>query len=481
MSDDLTTEQQMAMEFFTNSFLLSRLRLGQNTGHEGERNYNEVLGYPDKVTNDMLIQLFGRHDIASRIVKAYPDALWTNPPKVTDDNESDEETPFEKAFTDLDKELGIWRYIKRADTMAGLGRYSILYFGEAGEITNDDLKEESSIGEVTFMMAFAEKAANISQVITDLTNPKFGQPKTYTVDLADVMGEAAGTTTSTTGFTNATIEVHESRTVRFADNLLDNEVFGFPLLQLVYNRMMDLQKTVGGGAEMWWMNARGGLNAAIDPLTQLSAADKEAFEEEVKQFQHNLTRMIKSRGIELKPLVHAIDSPEHLFDAILSLISGGTGIPKRILTGSEAAQLASEQDENNWHARITEKRSEKEPVARSIIDRFIETGQLPEPKDGDYDLDWPELKTLSVKDKAEAANKIAGAIATYANSPESETVVPRKQFVEETLDMEFREDEIEEIEKQMEEEEREIREHDDQMTREGFAAKAKQFSPAANE
>ena len=73
---------------------------------------------------------------------------------------------------------------------------------------------------------------------------------------------------------------------------------------------------------------------------------------------------------------------------IVNLISGTTGIPTRILLGSEAGQLASEQDRANWAERIDERRTLfcGPRILEPLADRFQEMGVLSE---GTVEFEWP--------------------------------------------------------------------------------------------
>lgn len=73
---------------------------------------------------------------------------------------------------------------------------------------------------------------------------------------------------------------------------------------------------------------------------------------------------------------------------IIALISGTTGIPQRILIGSEAGQLASEQDRANWAERIEERRAlYAEPnILEPLVDVFQDVGLLSK---GDIEFVWP--------------------------------------------------------------------------------------------
>jgi hypothetical protein len=164
----------------------------------------------------------------------------------------------------------------------------------------------------------------------------------------------------------------------------------------------------------------------------------------MEEFTHNLSRYLRTKGIDVNTLNFDIADPKNYFDMIVSLISATTGIPKRILTGSEQGQLASSQDENNWLARVNERQTDfcEIQVLRPILDWFIEHGVLPEPKDSDYEIKWPDLRTVSDTEKADVALKTSQALANYVNAQGTDMVMPPKQFFEDVLGLEYREDDL---------------------------------------
>lgn len=146
----------------------------------------------------------------------------------------------------------------------------------------------------------------------------------------------------------------------------------------------------------------------------MTAAAATALEEEAAEFHHGLRRILRTQGVDTKVLGAESADGEWLVDALFALIAGTTGIPKRILTGSEEGSLASTQDRHNWNERVAEReRTVAEPMAlRPFIDRMIELGALPEPKgdfDGGYRIDWPAQKATTIVEQGQVAESFARA------------------------------------------------------------------------
>ena len=102
-------------------------------------------------------------------------------------------------------------------------------------------------------------------------------------------------------------------------------------------------------------------------------------------YLHGFQRYLRLQGIDIQELKPQLADPSNHFAVLINMISIATGIPKRILLGSERGELASSQDEKNWADQIDSRRKDHcEPmILRPLIDSLIGVGVLPEPK-GEY-------------------------------------------------------------------------------------------------
>ncbi len=108
---------------------------------------------------------------------------------------------------------------------------------------------------------------------------------------------------------------------------------------------------------------------------------------------------------------------------LMGLLSGATGIPRRILLGSEAGQLASEQDRANWAERIEERRTSfAEPV---ILLPFIRKMQDAEvlPQTDDIEIEWPNAFHMSPLEENQAMAQKARAAVNLSKQNDRGTPV----------------------------------------------------------
>lgn len=435
-----------------NSLLLNRIRLTGSTSHGGERDFNSVFGYLSEVKADDMARQFGRKGIANRIASAYPKAVWNNPPEILDDPDNEDDTNFEESVKLLVKKLSLWNKIQRAEILANIGNYSVLFLGTGDEKSDEELVRAN---EVLFLTPYSEQGASIQEWGEDQTNERFGLPIKYQLDSIEI---ETGGGRMTQGGRSTSIVAHHSRVFHFTESPIDSDVYGQPIVRSVFDYLLDLEKVVGGAAEIFWVNGRGGFNMSADADALIT--DGASMEGQMTEYLHGLRRFLKTQGINIQPLQLTVESPRDHFDVLLQLISAGTGIPLRILSGSERGELASSQDERNWTNRVDEKRkNDSEKNLRQIIDKFIEIGVLPQPLNNDYVVKWPDLYVPTDMEKADIATKKAAAISSYANG-NSDYVVPPKQFVEDVLGLEYMEEEVEMIEQEDMEQEEKNRQQD---------------------
>ena len=175
----------------------------------------------------------------------------------------------------------------------------------------------------------------------------------------------------------------------------------------------------GGGAEAFWRRADAGIQFDLDPTLEVDEPAKEAMKKQIEAYEHDLQRMLTTRGVKIKQMGSDVADFSNSVNSIISLISAGTGIPQRVLMGSEQAKLASKMDRSNWDERVEDRRKDYAAphVVRPFIDRMIDLGVLPKPKDG-YDVLWTLVRVLDDEQRAQIAGQWANL-----NKDAGETVV----------------------------------------------------------
>jgi len=409
----------------TLSALVARQNLFSKLGSQygGDRDLYQALGYKITLTwNDYYAQ-YTRQDIAKAIIDRPASATWRGELRVFESKDA-EETEFEKAWTDLEKRLALKAQFKRLDKLTCLGEYAVLLLG-FDDISETNLlyKKVGKKAKLIYVKPVSQPVAEVHTWVKDTKDSRYGLPLTYKIALADP---------GQTGNAGTTVTVHYSRVIHITYDRLESEVLGTPVLKAVFNRLMDIEKLVGGSAEMFWRGARPGYHGKVDPDYQMTDDMEDTLKDQLDEFEHNLRRVLVNEGVEMKALDSQISDPQSHVDIQIQMISAETGIPKRILTGTERGELSSSQDEDTWLSLIKSRREDfAEPmILIPFINRCVEYGVLPKPKTDEWTVLWSDLFAKSEKDQAEVGRIRATALREYTLNPYAVEVVPPEAFFE---------------------------------------------------
>ena len=405
-------------------------RLGEQYG--GDRDIYEALGYPVQIEYSEYASKYLRQDIASAVINRPVNATWRGDVEIMEAGD-DKETALEKAWKDLEEELGLKSRFIRLDKLAGIGKYGVLVLGLDDVKKKDDAKLPV-VGKrkLMYVKPLGQDNAKIASWETKPGNKRYGLPVLYDITIVDSSTKAT-----------SVLQVHHSRIIHIVDGKLESEIEGQPRLENVYNRLMDLEKLTGGDAEMFWRGARPGYQGKVDKDYQLTQEMKDGLEDTVDEFEHNLRRIMVNEGIDLEALAQQVADPANHVDIQIQMISAATGIPKRILTGSERGELSSAQDKDEWMTYVQARRKEyAEPlILRPFIDRCIEYGILPKASTEGYSVKWEDLFAISESERVTIGKGRSEALSKYVSSPVGEAVMPPEAFLR--YCMGFDEDEIE--------------------------------------
>jgi len=448
------------------SNLTARLSMASQLGMQygGNRNMYDVLGYPKDITFDTYYLFFKRHDIAKAVINRPIKASWRGPVSPMEMND-DKDTPFELAWKALMEEhKTVKTTLIKADRLTGLGRFGGILLGLDDITTVQDYEYPvSGKRKLVYLKAFGENTCTIQEWEEDPRNPRYGLPKIYLISVDTDKGSTS-------------IKVHHTRIIHIVDESVDTDVYGTPRLEGIFNRLMDLEKLVGGSAEMFWKGARPGYSAAVEPNFQMTDKEYDELKTQIDEYEHNLRRILVNQGTKLDSLAQQVADPKNHVDVQIQMISAVTGIPKRILTGSERGELASSQDQDEWNAYIQDRRENfiEPQILRPFVDKLIELGILPKPQ-VEYSVQWQDLHATSDEDKARVGEIRARALKEYASQPTAEMLVPPLAFYEFFLGfsqeqiallIQMQEQHLKEVEMQDEEEEspdEEMEEEDDDV------------------
>lgn len=434
MSSIKQMETQAA--FITNLYDRAMAGIPVLDGRDGLRDIDRECGHPNEITPSDYMRMYRRGDVAKRIVNLEPDECWKDYPSIYE-TEEERETPFEKAVDKLIVQTKLYSYLHRLDRVSGIGRYAVLFLGlDDGEDFEtpapgyDDSGPTDTPGtaKVLYYRIFGETSAQVQSFESDRSNPRFGQPKYYTLAFEDVINEHQ--TTLTLG------KVHWSRVIHVADNLIESELLGAPRMEDVYNRLLDLRKVSGGSAEMFWKGGFPGLSFEVDPKQgEFDAEARAELREDVRAYAEGLQRYITMVGVSVKSLAPQISDPTNCTKNLLILMAITKGMPQQSFMGSQQGQLDSPQDTITWRERIMlrKERHVTPNIIRAVIDRFIQYGVLPKPTEQldqplPYIVRWEPMAALSEAERAQVAKDLTESLSRYATSG-AEALVPLGEWL----------------------------------------------------
>lgn len=408
----IETNSQIAEIRAAASVLIERIQYMRSHGitFSGMRDLYEVLGYDRQITPTQYRDRYRRGGIAGRVIDTPCNATWRGGIELVEDEDPKVSTEFEKAVEELNKRLKIWSTLWRADKLAQQGEYAVILIGALGNF--DEPLRKGKPEQLLYLTPFSQEDAIVQEWDTDYQSPRFGLPTKY--QLRRYADSLERTIVTQSGRAPAFVSPELNKPVHWtrvhhipAEGILDNEVFGPPALERIWNLLDDLDKVTGGGAEAFWLRANQGIQLDIDKDMTLNDTEKAALKEQADQYSNQIRRMLTTRGVDAKTLGSDVANFSNPADAILTQIAGAKAIPKRILTGSEMGELASSQDRDNWKDQVDGRQTQyADPYCvRPFFDRLIEYGYLPTP--AQYNTQWAHMQVLTETEKSEGAAKWA--------------------------------------------------------------------------
>jgi uncharacterized protein len=401
----------------------SRLGLSHRLGstHDGLREMEAIFGYKNRLTYADFKHVYGRGGLGQRVVTIWPEATWSQPPRVHNDPEAADPTPFEQDWDAFTARIGLYRRLAHADMLAQLGHYAGVLVGLRGQdLLSQPAIPVRSLDDLLFLQPYSEELLQIETFGTNASQPEYGKPLTYRLlqgtsqDTADVGLRRPP---------RAGVVIHASRVLHVPGQrgLDDPDIYGVPILEAIYNTLVDQMKAVGGGSEMFYRDAKGRLVAEARDGFSLSADDREFLDQEAAEWQHGMRDFLRVMGLDVKQLGGIVADPSNHFTVGMQIICGTIGVPMRIVLGTERGSLASSQDENAFLRGVTDRQvNYAEPLLlRPFLDKVL--ALVPSlPPQPDLTVEWPNLWSLSeiqqaevMKNRAQAVQAVLAAAATY--------------------------------------------------------------------
>jgi len=383
----------------------------------GARDMYAVLGYTRFLQQHDYVARYLRQDMAQRLINQPVMSTWADPPEILADQ------AFSDAWQTLTNPtlsgINVWQQIIRLDKLAGLGQFALLVFGFDDGQPLDRPLTSGAKRKILYLQPYAEAAVRVREYNEDNRSPRFGLPEVYTVSPGRFRPEMR---TGNQGYSYSSeygrrqFDVHASRVLHVAEGLLEDPVYGRSRLEVVTNLLDDLLKIVGGGSEAFWLVANRGMQIDVDKEMDLSPDDQANLQQEVEDYQHEIRRFIRTRGVKINPLAGKMTDPQGAFNNVIALLSAASGIPQSILVGSSRGETVSQQDRAAWSERVSERVTEyADPVVlRPFLDVCINAGTLPKPTS--IKINWPEAFKLNPLERAQTSAQMARSASNLSKS-----------------------------------------------------------------
>lgn len=407
-----------------------------------KRDIDKEAGYATKLDAEVFYAWYERKGLAARIVDIWPDLCWQECPEAYESEDIEESTAWEQAFKALDERFDFHELLHRFDKLLGIGRFGILIAGLSGMVEGETLatpiemtydvatgryKPSGSKRTLLYLMPFAENNVRIDRMVSDPSSPRYGWPEFYLVTMASPTASDAYATTN--------VQVHWSRVFHFADGRLSSNCFGIERLRQPFDYLYDLQKVASSSGEGYWQNGNPLLNIKTQGAPPPGVTiDTEGTKQQVWKLQNSLQKFLQLVGMEAEMLSPDIKDPSPFFDLFITLIAASIKVPKRILLGTEEAQLAGKQDSNHLSESVRGRRRKHcSKLYREFIYWLMALGVL------DWldtvHIDWDDEETMSEKEKADILKTKTDALVAYAGSIEARTVMTEPQYFEKVWGM----------------------------------------------
>lgn len=362
-------------------------------------------GYPLDLGFFNFWNMYRRFGVARRVVELYPDQTWLDDPIIEGGGK------FLKDLDALNEKAGLWRRLKGLDTRQRVGRYAGLFMRVRDGLSPEMPLEGKLSGLETLvdMVPLYESQLDVSSTQDDALADDFGMPMMYqfTSGTAGNRNEKAG----------SSFQIHPSRIIIASEDSDNSGIYGIPVLESIYNSLMDLRKVLGGGGEGFYKNASQSIVFDLkDPASARTNSDLlDKFNEQYDEFSQNRSRRAMwTPGMESNVLASNLISPKEFAESLAFDIAAGSNYPSSELFGNQTGRLAGDQDRKGFLSQVQARRVDfGTDLVTAALDWLIEHGVLPA---STYTVEWPDAMAPSADEKLSNAEKMATVNKTQFES-----------------------------------------------------------------
>jgi len=365
----------------------------------GNRNLYQIFGYDPYISIEKYRLAFERGGIATRIISAYPEDTWADGFDIYDDPDPNTITDWESTIEEFFTKIDFLAKCERMDILAGIGHYGCLLLNTPSIEFDQELPKRFSLDFITDVTPLDELRAKIDTYDKDEKSPRFGKPLFYRCELGTKSHPIPR-------------KVHYSHILHFVDGALESDIYGTPRLRSPWNRVIDLEKILGSGAEASLRRQDPGMHVKA-PLfdkdgkrIEFTGPQIDDIKEKFQKYDDGESKEIFTQGLEIDLLSSNVSNFGSNADSLMDQIAGITKIPKRKFIGSEQGKLAADQDSKGYDANVERRKKRLAiPFIRRFIDLLTLAGALPSVSE--YFVEPIVSTKLPVQDQSTVALRMA--------------------------------------------------------------------------
>lgn len=394
-----TPALELALNQALGEWSIVRARMGLVTpGHALDSKRTEAwceYGFPASLEFKDFYNLYRRGGIAAGAVNKILSRCWVTRPWIIQgdpDEESKNETAWEKKLKPLMRRGKFWREFKEADRRRLVSRYSglLLHIGDNGR-WDQPVRRSAALKKMTPAWECSLK------------------PKGY-----DANGDVSMWQYSTTQLDNATattFDIHPDRVFILGD--WSSEGIGF--LEPAYNNFVSIEKIEGGSGESYLKNASRHLNINFDKdvrLNQIAEAHgvpvgelQRVFDDVTREVNRGNDTTVVTQGATVTPLVANVPDPTGPYNINLQTAASGLDIPTKILVGQQTGERASTEDEKYMNKRCQSRREDLGDEIGDLLEQLMRIKVVDFQEE--FTVMWDDLTESSLADKLANADKMS--------------------------------------------------------------------------
>jgi len=391
-----------------------------------QRLYQEF-GYPVDLCFDDFYRAYRRNAVAGAAVSRMVDGCWEDFPEIYEGDETKDatkQTAWDKRVNKLLKRC--WKQIKGADRRNLVGRYSALL------IQVKDSKQWRDPVDTSVVGRLAEKAlvklipaweAQIEPIEwdSDPESETFGDVTMYSFTELSVGNNKDA-------HPGRIINVHPDRVIILAEGSDDGSMTsGLSMLEEGFNKLLDLEKVSGGGAEGFLKNASRQLNFNFSAKTNFAqlaralgvteAELSNAMDDQVRRLNDSTDSAVMMQEGDASVLSVAVADPEPTWRTALNEFCATVPIPVKVLIGMQTGERASTEDAKDWaKTRMSRRNGFLTDVITEVVNRFWMFGIIPPATGEEITVGWSDLLAPSQAEKIANMDKMADVAVKTTNA-----------------------------------------------------------------